>query len=50
MRTPRERVIRGGTHNWRTYAMRGKWLRAGAGLVERDVARAFIEESWLDAE
>jgi hypothetical protein len=34
-------------HNWRTYAMRGEWTRAQAGLISRDEAVSFIEHAWL---
>jgi hypothetical protein len=50
MATPKESVVRGGMNNWRTYAMKGEWLRAKLGLAELDPTRAFIEESWLQAE
>lgn len=36
------------TNNWRTYAMKGEWLRTRAGLVDRQDAIAFIEEAWLN--
>jgi len=36
-------------NNWRTYAMKGEWLRAQAGLVSREDALSFIRDSWLNA-
>jgi len=40
--------IRNRTNNWRTYAMKGEWLRYRAGLVDRRTAVAFIEDAWLN--
>ena len=45
--TPRDGLIGKNTNNWRTYAMRGEWLRLELGLVDRESATAFIEQSWL---
>ena len=50
LRTPREQIVHGGTNNWRAYAMKGEWLRAKSGLMDREDATAFIEESWLRAQ
>jgi len=36
------------TNNWRTYAMRGEWLRYKAGLVDRDPVDEFISDAWLN--
>ncbi|EDY20766.1 conserved hypothetical protein [Chthoniobacter flavus Ellin428] len=47
LKTPREQLVHGGLNNWRTYGMKGEWLRAKMGLVEHDSAVAFIEDSWL---
>ena len=47
LRTPRELIVRGGLNNWRAYAMKGEWLRANAGLIDRDSARTFVEDCWL---
>ncbi len=42
-----EDLVEGGQlHNHRTYAMKGEWLRAVAGLVDRNEAIAFVEENW----
>ncbi|REK18879.1 MAG: hypothetical protein DWQ37_03485 [Planctomycetota bacterium] len=49
MRTPLFEVIEGPAshiNNWRTYAMKGEWLRARAGLVARDAAAAFVADAW----
>lgn len=49
MRTPLTRIIAGAgekTNNWRTYAMKGEWLRVRAGLVDREAAISFIEDAW----
>lgn len=51
LRTPLLRVIDGyGQHqnNWRTYAMRGEWLRVRQGLADRAEAVDFIERSWRE--
>ena len=48
LRTPLALVLRGLTNNWRTYAMKGEWLRVKAGLADRDATRAFIKDSWLN--
>lgn len=47
LRLPIAQLISDRTNNWRTYAMKGEWLRASQGLVSRPVAVAFIEHSWL---
>lgn len=49
MKTPLSTVMTnftGRINNWRTYAMRGEWMRAKAGLVSPDAARDFIEKGW----
>ncbi len=46
LKKPRPQVLRGGVNNWETYAMKGEWLRARAGLVDRLDAVAFIEDAW----
>jgi hypothetical protein len=51
LRAPLMQVIDGfGEHqnNWRTYAMRGEWLRLKQGLAHRDEAVDFIERSWRE--
>ncbi len=40
-------IIRGRTHNWRTYAMKGEWYRAKNGYINKDSAVRWIENSWL---
>ena len=47
--TPKDELVGKNTNNWRTYAMKGEWLRAELGLVDRESATAFIEQSWLRA-
>jgi hypothetical protein len=47
LRTSRDQIVRGGLNNWRTYAMKGEWLRAQLGLADHDDAVKFVEESWL---
>ncbi len=49
MKTPVSEIMRdmhGRLNNWRTYAMKGEWIRAQHGLVNRDDAVAFIEHAW----
>jgi hypothetical protein len=36
----------GGTNNWRTYFMKGQWLRAQAGLISVESATSEIESDW----
>lgn len=36
----------GGTNNWRTYVMKGDWLRAQAGLLEKASVTDEIERDW----
>src|SRR5579859_5422014 len=40
----------GGTNNWRTYFMKGEWLRAQAGLLSLDSAKTEIEADWLGSQ
>ena len=35
------------TNNWRTYAMKGEWVRVVHHLAQREDAIAFIEDAWL---
>src|ERR1019366_8034338 len=46
MKRPRAQAVRGGVNNWETYAMKGEWLRARAGLADREEATRFIESAW----
>ena len=49
MKTPLSTVMTnftGRINNWRTYAMKGEWMRAKAGLVPPDSAADFIERGW----
>ena len=50
LQVPIDHVIEGleqKTNNWRTYPMKGEWVRYREGLIERDAAVAFIEDGWL---
>ena len=51
MSVPLDRVITARTriNNWRTYPMKGEWLRVKAGLADRQSALAFIMDSWSSA-
>jgi hypothetical protein len=48
---PLDRVIdaRARINNWRTYPMKGEWMRVKAGLADREAALAFIKDSWFNA-
>lgn len=49
MKTPLSTVMTnftGRLNNWRTYAMKGEWMRAKAGLVPLGATRDFIEKGW----
>ncbi|MBS3771980.1 MAG: hypothetical protein KGY69_17135 [Bacteroidales bacterium] len=49
MQNPLSEVMRnfsGRLNNWRTYAMKGEWMRAHADLVEKQSAVDFIEKAW----
>ena len=47
MTAPIAQVVLGvNLNNWRTFAMKGEWLRAEAGLVERSATQEFIEDAW----
>ncbi|MEZ5400065.1 MAG: hypothetical protein R2729_10395 [Bryobacteraceae bacterium] len=48
MRTPTAEVLQGNKNNWETYVMKGDWIRAAAGLMERAAAVAEIEEAWRE--
>lgn len=47
MAKPVEDILRGRTHNWRTYAMKGEWLRAKNGYVSKGEAISWLESSWI---
>ena len=49
MSTPLEQIVRGGNNNWRTYAMRGQWMRSKVGLADHDKAVSFVDDAWLNA-
>ena len=49
MKTPLGSILQnfdGRINNWRTYGMKGEWLRAKLGLVEEAFAIDFIERGW----
>ena len=49
MATPVEKIWKGwdtSLNNWRTYVMKGEWLRAKYGFVEKEKAVSLIEENW----
>jgi hypothetical protein len=46
MKTPLRNVISSDANNWETYAMKGEWARACAGLVDRSSAISAIEQDW----
>lgn len=51
LQTPLANVMRdftGRINNWRTYAMKGEWMRAEAGLVDRPEAYSFVEDAWTE--
>jgi len=35
-------------NNWRTYGMKGEWIRAQLGLADRTSAEEFITDAWLN--
>jgi hypothetical protein len=47
MAKPIAAVISGRTNNWRTYAVKGEWLRAKNGYVNKVTAVSWIESSWI---
>ncbi len=49
--TPLTTIMRdqtGRLNNWRTYTMKGEWLRAKKGLVDSISAITYIEYNWLN--
>lgn len=40
----------GGTNNWRTYVLKGDWLRAQAGLLDRSSVTEGIERDWAGSQ
>lgn len=50
LQTPLPKIMQdqhGRFNNWRTYAMKGEWLRARRGWSTRDFAGQFIQDAWL---
>jgi hypothetical protein len=50
MAKPVANVIMRQPHNWRTYAMKGEWLRAKNGYVNKVTAVSWIENSWINTQ
>ncbi len=50
MATPVDEIIRGLTHNWRTYAMKGEWYRAKYGYIDKAKAVSWIENTWKNTQ
>lgn len=51
LETPLEEVMSdftGRINNWRTYAMKGEWMRVEAELTDREQAVSFIEDAWRE--
>ena len=46
MMRPIGEITKTDPHNWRTYAMKGEWYRARAGLVSTSTATSYIEDSY----
>ena len=49
MKTPLGSILQnfeGRINNWRTYGMKGEWIRAKLGLVKEPFAIDFIEKGW----
>jgi hypothetical protein len=46
MKRPWREIVRGSTHNWETYMMKGEWLRYSGGLVSHANAIAAVEDAW----
>ncbi len=39
----------GRLNNWRTYAMKGEWIRASHGFIDKKEAVQFVEDNWKNA-
>ncbi len=50
MATPIKHILRGSTHNWRTYAMKGEWYRAKNGYINKTDALDWLEDSWQNTQ
>ena len=53
LKTPLTRILEGEQlrlNNWRTYAMKGEWLRARASLADARIAREFVERNWIESQ
>jgi hypothetical protein len=52
MATPLDQIWGGPAgrlNNWRTYAMKGEWVRASHGFIDKKEAVDFIEDNWKNA-
>ena len=50
--TPLDKIWRGPEgrlNNWRTYAMKGEWVRAKNGFIDKEETIRFIENNWKNA-
>ncbi len=50
LQTPLNRIMKNQherINNWRTYAMKGEWIRVNHGLVPRETAEGFIQDAWI---
>jgi hypothetical protein len=50
MGKPVEAILRGLTHNWRTYAMKGEWCRAKNGYINKAAGVSWVEKSWVSTQ
>jgi hypothetical protein len=48
MKTPRLKVVLGGTNNWETYPMKGDWMRYQSGLLDHAAALDATEPAWRE--
>lgn len=50
MEKPVRLILKGRTHNWRTYAMKGEWYRAKNGYIDKARAIEWLEDSWINTQ
>lgn len=50
MGKPVAAIIRGRTHNWRTYAMKGEWYRTKYGYIDNEKGVSWLESSWKNSQ
>jgi hypothetical protein len=46
--TPVDRVVQQLNNNWRTYAMKGEFMRGKAGIIDVATATSWIESHWAE--